>query len=187
MSLPPLSAKPHHFPDCCVSLSTQLVDHLSTLISTRSPILSIGCGTGLLEAYLQQQRSDWTIEGVEVDASSQLAIARVNRYLPSASVHIVPGSWALCERAQNAPVWLFVYPRQAKLVHAYVEKYVADNVQMIVWLGARADWADFGPCFEPLERLGWSVERVLGETCGLVEYEMMAVIMRDCVTAEKSK
>jgi hypothetical protein len=146
-------------------------------------VLSIGSGSGLFEASIQHANSDISVEGVEVRTSawessngeSQGPEAQpppVNRFLSRSAVHVVNGSWELCRRAKDADVWLFVYPRQPILVGAYMRSFERGRVGMAIWLGARADWADFADCFTPI---GFDLEIQQHRDCGLVEYEMMVV------------
>ncbi|CAL00406.1 hypothetical protein An15g02520 [Aspergillus niger] len=108
--------------------------------------LSIGCGSGLLEALILHNHPNLQITGIEVSAS-------VNRYLAEENFDVVSGTWDLYARAPQAAAWMFVYPREPKLVSKYIEMYADDengsesSVQMILWLGPRADWADYEPCF----------------------------------------
>ncbi|KAF2091797.1 hypothetical protein K490DRAFT_31788 [Saccharata proteae CBS 121410] len=167
MDLPNLLDDPKHHPDCCLGLSKPLIDKLILLLPKAPDVsLSIGSGSGLLEAYLAQRNC--RIEGVEVNSN-------VNTYLPEESTYTVGGTWDLCDRAAAAKAWIFVYPRTPKLVTQYVETYGSAAVQVIVWLGPRVDWADFEACFQNLS----GVQIEVGEDCGVVTpYEMLAVIRK---------
>jgi hypothetical protein len=86
-ALEQLGDEPKHFPDCCMGISKPLVSTLLTMLPPKPAlILSIGCGSGLLEQTLLQaghQRLD--LYGVEVPGC-------VNAHLPSDRVLIVPGT-----------------------------------------------------------------------------------------------
>ncbi|RYP85304.1 hypothetical protein DL770_005050 [Monosporascus sp. CRB-9-2] len=196
MDLPEVTDEPKHYPDCCLSISRGLLDVLTDTFRTAAetgPVLSIGSGSGLLEALLQ---SRWTaasasasdntttattttnsaaasprIEGVEVHAS-------VNRYLPAAAVGTVKGTWEVSPRARSDPAvaaLLFAYPRSPALVSRYLREAEAS---VAVWLGHRSDWPDFEPCFAGAPGFNGAVQVVGGRAAGLVEYEMMAVVRR---------
>ncbi|RYP32493.1 hypothetical protein DL767_005182 [Monosporascus sp. MG133] len=194
MDLPEVTDEPKHYPDCCLSISRGLLDVLTDKFRTAAEtglVLSIGSGSGLLEALLQ---SRWTaasesasvsasdnttsnatasprIEGVEVRSS-------VNRYLQAAAVGTVKGTWEVSPRARSDPAvaaLLFAYPRSPALVSRYLREA---EVSVAVWLGHRSDWPDFEPCFAGAPGFDGAVEVVGGRAAGLVEYEMMAVVRR---------
>ncbi|KAL5335364.1 hypothetical protein BJX70DRAFT_326976 [Aspergillus crustosus] len=159
-----LSSSPKLYPNCCLSLSTTLVSHLHSLLP-KSPAftLSIGSGSGLLEALITHRHPDVLIEGVEVHAS-------VNLYLAEQDINTVSGTWDLLPRAAQAKAWVFVYPREPKLVTKYIEMY-GNEVELILWLGPRADWADYECSFG---NFGLDVQKGVGEA----EFEMLVVIRR---------
>ncbi|RYP42764.1 hypothetical protein DL768_010236 [Monosporascus sp. mg162] len=192
MDLPEVTDEPKHYPDCCLSISSGLLNVLTDTFRTTAetgPVLSIGSGSGLLEALLQ---SRWTaasasasasdnttssaaaslrIEGIEVRAS-------INKYLPAAAVGTVKGTWEVSPRARPDPAvaaLLFAYPRSPALVSRYLREAEAS---VAVWLGHRSDWPDFEPCFAGAPGFDGAVEVVGGRAAGLVEYEMMAVVRR---------
>jgi hypothetical protein len=181
--LPSPTPSARHFPECCLSLSTSFLTHFSTQLPRNGLVLSIASGSGLFEACIQHANSDISVEGVEVRTSaresstgesqgSEEQPSSVNRFLSPSAVHIVNGSWELCRRAEDAHVWLFVYPRQPALVSAYMRSFERGRVGMAIWLGARADWDDFADCFTAI---GFDLEIQQHQECGLVEYEMMVV------------
>lgn len=132
--LPQLSKTSIQHPHCCASLSYEIISLLAEDIQRAPHItLSIGSGSGLLEALLQQYASDAIIEGVEVAED-------VNRYLPKEKLHIVGGTWDLCDRASAADTWLFIYPKDVLLVGKYLEAYGKGTEKRIIWLGPQADW-----------------------------------------------
>lgn len=182
MCLPDLSRHPRHHSDCCLSLSTILISHLSDIIlsSIRSGIvLSIGSGTGLLEAHLDQHfvkiaNHEVRVEGVEI--KSTVASTSLNGYLPEELSNTVGGTWAICDRVVKASGLMFVYPRTTVLVEKYLEYCTlhSDNLDVVIWLGPIADWYDFDKVFklDGFDRVS------VTEPCGLVKYEMLAVLQR---------
>ncbi|OJD36346.1 mitochondrial presequence protease [Diplodia corticola] len=167
--LPTLSDVPTHHPDCCLSLSNSLFSTLSQILSpSKGPVLSIGAGSGLLEAILGSRDPIRTVEGVEVNSS-------VNKYLPEESSFVVGGTWDLCPRARDASVWVFVYPRVPALVERYFETFGQARLELAVFLGPKADWADFQCAF----RVPGFTNAEIVEDCGLVPYEVMAVIRKE--------
>jgi hypothetical protein len=177
MHLPPLSPTPAHHPDCCLSLSSTLPDQIiKYLPDTDSSIASIGCGSGLLEALLLQQKPGLKLVGVEV-ASCHV------KYLPKDQVHIVKGTWDISVVAKYADVWLFVYPRTTKLLATYLEAAEAADVKAVMWIGPSADWMDFETVF----RQNAFDDIKMVEDAGIAGYETMAVITRSVTQAELSK
>ncbi|CAG7556129.1 unnamed protein product [Fusarium equiseti] len=185
------NAAPVRFPDCCLALSTKLLNILSDIFSRttiskdkdRPTVLSIGSGSGLLEALLlhQQDNSDTgiascNVEGVEVQQAGKDA---VNKYLPEQAIYTVRGSWDVVSRLQDPDVTslMFVYPRQPALILDYMKAITRDglNVQVIVWLGPMADWEVFESCFDGQFAV---VEKRQGTEAGLDEYEMMALVRK---------
>lgn len=169
MALPTVVDVPAHHPDCCLSLSTKLFATLEQILSaTSGPVLSIGSGSGLLEAAVASRGTLQAIEGVEVSSS-------VNKYLPEELAYVVGGTWDLCPRAKEAAAWIFVYPRLPALVKQYFQSFGQANVELAVFLGPKADWADFEDAFQAP---GFASVEVI-EDCGLVPYEMMAVVRKE--------
>ncbi|KAL4975649.1 hypothetical protein BDW66DRAFT_137018 [Aspergillus desertorum] len=161
-----LSPSPAAFPDCCLALSTPLIDRLASLLpATPHFTLSIGSGAGLLEALLAYRHPNVSIEGVEVNSS-------VNLYIADEDMNVVSGTWDLLPRASDATAWMFVYPREPKLVTKYMESY-GHGIKIILWLGPRVDWADYEACFlhSPFSQLSF-------EDVGLAEYEVLVVARR---------
>ncbi|KAL6863339.1 hypothetical protein ACO1O0_003588 [Amphichorda felina] len=184
-----LGDAPIRHQDCCLSLSSKLLDTLTRIFTNRSPaalssssplsILSIGSGSGLLEATLLAHSSPGliTVEGVEVQQPESQA--PVNRYLPEQFYHTVRGTREVSPRLGDDDVsgLMFVYPRQPDLVSRYVKavEEMYPNVTSVVWLGPVADWDDFWPCFEGST---FAIETRSGPESGLDDYEMMAVMHR---------
>ncbi|PYH81220.1 hypothetical protein BO82DRAFT_432840 [Aspergillus uvarum CBS 121591] len=172
MSLPQISAQlsptPHPFPTCCLALSSTLITYLGKLLPTHPGFtLSIGSGSGLLEALIALRHPTVPVEGVEVSGG-------VNRYLEEWDLNVVQGTWDLHPRAAGAAAWMFVYPREPGLVRRYLEEFGRGAVQMVVWLGPRADWGDYVGCFEE----GVWVGEELGEEEGVAGYEVCVVLRR---------
>lgn len=212
----PLTKEPTAWPDCSIALSTTLISNLTGILKMeiltgdgifpgylRSPdpnlILSIGSGSGLLEAHLQSCWSSWKtpslqIHGVEVRSTDYTT---PNRYLLFKNRSTVRGTWEVSSRLLLARVLIFVYPRQVSLVKKYMDEAAHNDkcrVLGVIWLGPKRDWDEgFGPangapegqqdwitfkrCFEETE--GFSDLRVMdSQAVGLPEYEMMAFVTR---------
>ncbi|KAJ5141235.1 hypothetical protein N7476_009022 [Penicillium atrosanguineum] len=136
-----LDPSPKRFPDCCLGISSTLLTYLgSNLPKTPAFTLSVGSGSGLLEALIVRCNENVSVEGVEVNST-------VNRYIAEEAMNIVGGGWGLCSDAQMASAWMFVYPRDPKLITKYMNTYGDQAVESIVWLGPKADWPVFEPCF----------------------------------------
>ncbi|KAF9890678.1 hypothetical protein FE257_005544 [Aspergillus nanangensis] len=166
-----LSPSPQLFPHCCLSLSATLTAHLASLLPTKPAFtVSVGSGSGLLEALITHRHPMVSIEGVEVNSS-------VNRYIAEEDMIVVNGTWGLHSRAAQAAAWMFVYPREPKLVTKYIETYGDQAGGVVLWLGPRADWADYESCFEDSSL--WDVS--LPADVGLAPFEMLAVMRKKSV------
>lgn len=192
MDLPKLHPTPTRHPDLCLSISTRLLQTLTDILTTtdggpdnkENLILSVGSGSGLLEAHLQNHLASlaglsadthFTVKGVEVTAP-----AAVNKYLPAPQAPTVRGTWEVSGLAEAAHTLMFVYPRDPRLVDRYLEMAAAAAdrpLRVVFWLGPRADWDVFGGCFTGLEGLG-EVEVLEGTGAGVAEFEMVAVVRR---------
>ena len=162
-----LSSSPKRFPDCCLTISTTLISHLSSLLPKNPNFtLSVGSGPGLLESLIVHCNENVLVEGVEVAST-------VNRYIEEEHMNVVGGGWGLSPVAQQAAAWMFVYPRDPRLVTNYIETYGSDSVERIVWLGPRVDWADYEPYFTRS-----SFSRLSYLDIGLAPYEVAAVATR---------
>lgn len=129
--------EPQQFAGCCLAISKLL---LSTLLSTlpRKPdlILSVGCGSGLLEGMLlESSHDDLNLFGVEVPSCDC-------PYLPAERVLRVSGTRSRHSDAILASVLVFVYPRVASLIASYVDACADGALEKLFWLGHRSDWAD---------------------------------------------
>lgn len=161
-----LSPSPIRFPDCCLGLSYTLISTISGLLpQTPKFTLSIGSGSGLLESLVAHSDVNINVQGVEVDSS-------VNRYIAEEDMHVVGGGWGLCPVAEWAAAWMFVYPRDPKLISKYLDSNFGGNVEMILWLGPKVDWADYEDRFR---RSSFSELTFLPEDCGLTPYETAVV------------
>lgn len=161
-SLPQLTKESQHLADCCLGLSSHLLGQLEQLLPSSGLTLSVGSGTGLLEALLQKHAPQMAIEGVEVTP-------KINKYLRSEHVNVVGGTWDLCSKASEASALLFVYPREPKLVTRYLQ--LSGRVPCILWMGPRVDWPDYRPVFEESD---FSYLHEVADS-GLAHYEMLVV------------
>ncbi|KAI9699602.1 MAG: hypothetical protein M1820_007102 [Bogoriella megaspora] len=101
-----------------------------------------------------------SIVGVEVVGKSISS-------LPENMQEYVPGTWSTCRLAENAIVWLFVYPRDPGLLLKYLSEFGERAVERIVWLGPNADWPDYDEILRE-----WGDAQIVRES-GLVAYETM--------------
>lgn len=160
-NLPALSERPLHHPDCCATLSKTLIETLCQLLpSAPSLTLSIGCGTGLLEALLLLYSTNLNMQVVEVRDG-------VIRYMPDENTHLVKGTWELCNLAGEATAWLWVYPREAALVQKYLDNFGYVTVTPVVWVGPMFDLPEYEVLF------GERWEKRIHENCGLKPYEAL--------------
>ena len=136
MDLPRLTDEPKHHPDCCISLSTRLLDVLTAAFvygaplsgesaaktvpgpakkaeNARGLVLSIGSGTGLLEALLLARWSNPSLHqgssGVDNDAYRAVTTVKgievrssINKYLPAANFGVVRGTWDVVDVSRSA-------------------------------------------------------------------------------------
>lgn len=152
------------------------MEHLASLLPPDPALtLSIGSGTGLLEALLRHQRPTLNLKTVEVPTTN-------NKYMPLDRTEIVNGYRDLCRLAADASAWMFIYPRDAWLLRKYVQAFGNQKCELIIWIGPKADLPELGNKF-----LGetWMKEDV--EECGLKEYEIMALWRRNPLHKADSK
>ena len=165
---------PTHLPDCCSSLSVSLLKHLASLLPPDPALtLSIGSGSGLLEALLLYQRPAVDLKAVEVPTTN-------NKYMPTDRFQTVNGYRDLCDSAADASAWMFVYPRDVWLLREYVQAFGGQKCHLIIWIGPRADQLESGFFGEM-----WAKEEM--EECGLKEYEIMALWRRRSMDNDGSK
>lgn len=164
-SLVELTDAPIAYSGCCLALSRPLVDYINTLLLPQpSLVLSIGSGSGLLEAYLTTDPYNASLIAVEV-APSPIS------YLPEEKHVVVHGSRFLSPLAANAKTWLFVYPRRVGLVEEYLAEHGDKTVDKVIWAGPNADWDDYKGCF-----LGcWEVHVHNADEVGGRAWELIAV------------
>jgi hypothetical protein len=165
-ALPEISSLPQHHADCCLSLSTTLIQQIGKLQPPGSLVYSIGSGSGLLEALLQQNFSKTIVIGTEVHDS-------VNKYLSPANSISVNGTWNVYNKSSEATTWLFVYPRRPSLISHYLE--LPKLPETIVWLGPKKDWEDFRAPFLACKK--FHAKEI--EDAGLATYETMFVMTKE--------
>lgn len=162
-----LSLSPTRFPDCCLAISSTLITSIVSLLPKKPAFtLSIGSGSGLLEYILAKSNGNVSVQGVEVSST-------VNRYISEEDMHVVSGAWGLYSFAQQATAWMFVYPRDPKLITRYLDTYGGDAVELILWLGPRVDWPDYEPCFRQS-----SFSKLEFPDIGLAPYEIAVIARR---------
>jgi hypothetical protein len=136
-----LTKEPRHHPDCCVALSTRLLESLvEALPPSPSLVASIGSGTGMLEAALQ------LFAGPSINLCGVEVSTNVNKYLPEEDIFSVGGTWDLFAGAVDAEALIFVYPREVSLLERYI--HLNNNgrrLRKIIWLGPKSDWPDYEP------------------------------------------
>ena len=157
---------PENLPACCSSLSLSLIQHLASLLPPDPALtLSVGSGTGLLEALLLYQRPTLDLKAVEVPSTNS------SKYMPVDKMRIVNGYRDLCDLAADASAWMFIYPRDTWLLQQYVRAFGDQKCELIIWIGPRADQLEndvFGDM--------WMKEDF--ENCGLRNYEVMTLWRR---------
>lgn len=163
-----LQSTPSRFPDCCLGISNTLLHYIASLLPQAPKFtISIGSGSGLLEGLLAQCDANISVQGVEVDSA-------INRYIAEEDMHVVGGGWGLCAEAEQAAAWMFVYPRDPKLITKYIDTLGCETVEMILWLGPKVDWADYEERF----RQSSFSELTFLEDCGLTPYETAVIARR---------
>ncbi len=146
-----LSDRPTLYPDCCCSISRGLIQTLLSILPSDPELtLSVGSGSGLLEALLLRQSRKLNVHGVEVSSS-------VNKYLPEERTQLVAGTWALASSAKDASAWIFVYPREVQLIEKYIQSYGKGIVRQIIWIGPLADREE---AETTLLEEGWNAETI---------------------------
>lgn len=163
--LPLLASIPTHHPDCCAAISSVLVAAIAQILPPKPSLtISIGSGTGLLEALLLQRQPSINLKAVEVSS-------HINQYLPNEKMDIVSGTWDLCLLAGDAIAWMFIYPREVSLVGMYLERFSLSNTRLLLWIGPCADFCSI-QSFIPN---GWKIEIIENST---PEYEIGAIWRR---------
>ena len=165
--LPQLTKTPTQHPDCCCSLSTPLIATIAaSLPSLKASVVSIGSGTGLLEALVLREVPNISLTAIEVSKA-------VNLYLPDGLVDVVTGTWDVSAKAIDAQCWLLVYPRSPKLLKDYFDLSGDAVVETIIWIGPRADAEDFDIV---VDETAWSKE--VHEDSGVGAYELLVKWVR---------
>ncbi|KAF1350940.1 hypothetical protein BDV97DRAFT_159354 [Delphinella strobiligena] len=165
-----LDEHPKHHPDCCVAISRPFLLTLLDLFPTSpSLVLSIGSGTGYLESSLLQLAGDDSLNLIGLEVSSE-----VNKYLPEQNFISVSGTWDLYPGASKASVFLFVYPREPRLLARYIQQFGHLSCEKIVWIGPSLDWPDYQGV---LVASGFT-SITNPSNSGMADYEMVSVATR---------
>jgi hypothetical protein len=153
-----------------LGISKTLITYLISILPKKPAFtVSVGSGSGLLEAFIVNHDANVSVQGVEIGST-------VNRYIAEEDMNVVIGGWGLCSAAQQATAWMFVYPRDPKLIKKYIDTYGNQSVELIVWLGPRVDWPDYEPqfCQSSFSELTFPGD------IGITPYEVVVVARRSC-------
>lgn len=133
-ALSELSDEVVRFPDCCAGISRPLLETLANRLPQKPAfILSIGSGSGLLEAMLLRATDgNLDIHGVEVSRC-------VNKHLPEDRLLRVPCTASMHPDAILASALLFVYPRKPSLIANYLDGFLDGALEQVVWVGHRCE------------------------------------------------
>jgi len=162
--------RPRYLPEICCGVSKSflnlLLDHLP---ADGSLVLSIGCGSGMLEALLHRNARNagrpLELYGVEVPSCHV-------QYLSPEKVLRVSGTREMHSAAMLATTLLFVYPRKPELFASYMNNYIHGALEQVIWIGPSSDWQDNE---HALTRAFTDVKVWQGSEAGLPSYELMAV------------
>lgn len=161
-ALPQLHDEPINLSCCCSSLSSRLITNLGSLLPhSRALTLSVGSGSGVLEALLTKEYPDLHIIGVEVDVG-------VNDFLPPEKFCTVSWTGAVHGLVEHAEALLFVYPRDWTLVRRYLAAVHGLLVAVFV-----LPQADLDVLTGLISAAGGLQETILG--AGLRSWEVMIV------------
>ena len=167
-----ITETPRYFPDCCCSISKGLLRTLGNILADASGyVISIGCGSGILEALLSiwlERQTHSPILGLEVEGRKITA-------LPENLARYVPGTYAIHPLAEVASIWIFVYPREPGLLRKYLSEYGHREVKKIIWLGPRADWLAFVHVVN--ENKDWAFTKMI-DGSGIASYELLIVLYK---------
>jgi hypothetical protein len=164
-----LSDVPAHIADLCPAISKYLVDILVDRLPPAPALtLSIGCGSGLLEAILlyageNERGKPLNITGVEVPDC-------VVKHLPEGRILIVPTTSSIHSDAMLVSALVFVYPRKPDLIAMYLDASLDGALERLVWLGHRSDWPETQML---LLAAFFKLERIDGP--GIVESELLVI------------
>lgn len=158
-----LSEVPTFWPDTCHAVSRPLIDALADRVE-EGTIMSVGCGSGLLEYLLLQGPFRFLdVRGVEVPSCPI-------KYLPEDRLLRVSSTRSVHPDAILAAVLMFIYPREVSLVQSYLQECLSCALEKLVWLSHRDDW----PAYKPLLEQSFTyVEEV--ECHGLPSYELLVI------------
>lgn len=131
-----LSDHPSFLPDCCVALSKSFLITLHTeLKAAGGLVLSVGCGSGLLEMLLLDL-GELNLVGVEIPSCPNLYLSPVH--------HIqVSDSYTLSDEALLATSIMFVYPRSSNLLQRYLAAYADAAMTTVVLICPKIEWPEF--------------------------------------------
>ncbi|KAK5104853.1 hypothetical protein LTR62_002775 [Meristemomyces frigidus] len=165
-ALSQLTEKPAYFADCCAAISRPLIHTIIHLLPPPPTcVLSIGSGSGLLEAMILQVTAGHQVElfGVEVPSC-------VNKFLPEQHVLRVPSTTSLHSDAILAQTLLFVYPRKVSLIEDYLKTFRTGMLAQVIWYGQKNDWP------EANDLLSLFFHRVcVIDTVGVADHELLAM------------
>lgn len=164
-----LGEEPAHFADCCVAISKPLLQAvLDRLPRIPALVLSVGCGSGLLESLLLERNA--SIEGSPLDLYGVEVPTCTNKHLPADRLLRVPSTSAIYDDAVFASVLIFVYPRQVDLIARYLAVCSNAALEKMIWLGHRSDWEDAKAL---VSAAFGSIEYVDGP--GIATYEILVI------------
>jgi hypothetical protein len=169
-----LSEKPVFFSDCCAGISWPLLQILASRLPQHpAEVLSVGCGSGLLESILlDATEENINILGVEVPPC-------LNIHLPEKRLLRVPCTASLHPDAWLASTLMFVYPRQMSLIASYLDNFLDGALEQAVWFGQRSDWPEVRPI---LEKSFCNIELVDGPGISAHELLVFATLPRRAPT-----
>ena len=166
------------YADCCAGISqTLLIAIKERLPQDMAMILSVGCGSGRLEALLldfasQRDERHLNLYGVEVPSC-------IVKHLPEERVLRVPNSESVHPDGVFASTLMFVYPRSTSLIALYLEAFVIGALEQVIWLSHRSDWPETA---DLLHAAGYQVDIV--DDRGIAEYELLAIATRPNLPTE---
>jgi len=162
-----LTEEPSHHPDCCVAISRHFLTSLLNLLpSYPALVLSVGSGSGYLEACLLYLAGSESLNLLGLEVSPL-----VNKFLPEEYTVYVHGTYSLYEGAAAAEVLLFVYPREPRLMARYLQQLGQSSCQKIIWIGPVQDWPDYEDVLKSSDFASINVPA----GCRVADYEMVCV------------
>ncbi|KAG0140143.1 hypothetical protein CROQUDRAFT_382316 [Cronartium quercuum f. sp. fusiforme G11] len=135
IQLPTLSTIRTLSSTCCIALSCPLILALRRTFTSSGDgqILSVGSGSGLLEAYMVADGMN--VIGIDLEST--------NKYLPPERFVGIRGTWDMGPGVllTSTRKLLFAYPKPVDLVlQRYIKKMA--KLEMIVWIGPATDWPE---------------------------------------------